>query len=210
MHYCGCDIQLQSVVTVSDDDEVPVISDSSSWVSLFRPTPPSIVDPNKAPTEIAPSTPVVEEGETHSIPETPHLEPEQGALPLADEAVGVATRIEGKEVMTQTPPLLSRLIQGYLEHTGIEACPYHQMDHGVRDPHCDHCKRALGPLYHHKIVGNRHLPVFTFDFSGPHPRKVNMAQGHMRLLWAFGVESRQTAVVLPCLQSCFEEEDYLN
>ena len=88
------------------------------------------------------------------------------------------------------------------------------MDHGVRDPNCDHCKRALGPLYHHKIVGNRHLPVFTFDFSGPHPRKVNMAQyllvavwclGHMRLLWAFGVESRQTSVVLPCLQSCFED-----
>ena len=88
------------------------------------------------------------------------------------------------------------------------------MDLGVRDPHCDHCKRALGPLYHHKIVGNRHLPVFTFDFSGPHPRKVNMAQyllvavwslGHMRLLWAFGVESRQTSVVLPCLQSCFED-----
>ena len=24
----------------------------------------------------------------------------------------------------------------------------------------------LGPLYHHKIKGNRHLPVFTFDFSG--------------------------------------------
>ena len=104
------------------------------------------------------------------------MEPERGALPPEDEAVGIATRIEGKEVMTQTPPLLSRLIQGYLEHTGIEACPYHQMDHGVRDPHCDHCKRALGPLYHHKIVGNRHLPVFTFDFSGPHPRKVNMAQ----------------------------------
>ena len=83
---------------------------------------------------------------------------------------------EAKERMTQTPPLLSRLIQGYLDHTGIEACPYHQMDHGVRDPDCDHCKRALGPLYHHKIVGNRHLPVFTFDFSVPHPRRVNMAQ----------------------------------
>ena len=27
----------------------------------------------------------------------------------------------------------------------------------------------------------------------------------MRLLWAFGVESRQTSVVLPCLQSCFED-----
>ena len=207
MHYCGCDIQLQSVVAVSDDDEVPVISDPSSWVSLFRPAPPPIADPNKAPTEIAPSTPVMEEGETHSIPETPHMKPEQGALPPGDEAVGIATCIEGREVMTQTPPLLSRLIQGYLEHTGIEACPYHQMDHGVRDPHCDHCKRALGPLYHHKIAGNRHLPVFTFDFSGPHPLKVNMAQyllvavwslGHMRLLWAFGVESRQTSVVLPC------------
>ena len=28
--------------------------------------------------------------------------------------------------MTQTPPLLSRLTQGYLDHTGIEECPYHQ------------------------------------------------------------------------------------
>ena len=88
------------------------------------------------------------------------------------------------------------------------------MDHGVRGPDCDHCKRALGPLYHHKIAGNRHLPVFTFDFSGPHPHRVNVAQyllvsvwslGHMRLIWAFGVESRQASVVLPCLQSCFED-----
>ena len=201
MHYCGCDIQLHSVVAVTDDDEVPVISDPSSWASLYRPQAPTIADPNEAPTEVAPSIPALEEGETHSIPEAPCLEPEKGALPPEDAAVGVATRIEGREVMTQTPPLLSRLIQGYnLDHTG--------MDHGVRDPHCDHCKRALGPLYHHKIVGNRHFPVFTFDFSGPHPRKVNMevstflvavwSLGHMRLLWAFGVESRQTSVVLPC------------
>ena len=214
MRYCGCNIVLHSVVAVSDEDEVPFISDSSDWASLFRPEEPAIVDPNQAPTEAAPSTPALEEGETPSLPVTPHLEPDQGALPPGNEAVGIATRIEGKDVVTQTPPLLSRLIQGYLDHTGIEACPYHQMDHGVRDPHCDHCKRALGPLYHHKIVGNRHLPVFTFDFSGPHPRKVNMAQyllvavwslGHMRLLWAFGVESRQASVVLPCLQSCFED-----
>ena len=97
--------------------------------------------------EVAPSTPLVEEGEAPSIPETPHLEPDQGASSPVDDAAGIATRIEGKEVMTQTPPLLSRLIQGYLDQTGIEECPYHQMDHGVRDPNCDHCKRALGPLY---------------------------------------------------------------
>ena len=29
--------------------------------------------------------------------------------------------------------------------------------------------------------------------------------GHMRLIWAFGVESRQSSVVLPRLQSCFED-----
>ena len=214
MHYCGCDIQIQSVVAVSGDGEVPVISDSSEWASRYRPLLPSAADPNEAPTEVALSTPLAEEGETPSIPETPHLEPDQGASSPVDDAAGIATRIEGKEAMTQTPPLLSRLIQGYLDQTGIEECQYHQMDHGVRDPNCDHCKRALGPLYHHKFVGNRHLPVFTFDFSGPHPRKVNMAQyllvavwslGHMRLLWAFGVESRQTSVVLPCPQSCFED-----
>ena len=95
------------------------------------------------------ANPALEEGETPSIPETPHLEPDQGAIPPEGEVVGVATRIAGKEVMTQTPPLLSRLIQGYLDQTGIEACPHHQMDHGVREPHCDHCKRALGPLYHY-------------------------------------------------------------
>ena len=57
----------QTVVAVSDDDEVPVTSDASSWASLYRPLLPSAVDPNEAPTEVAPSTPVVEEGETPSI-----------------------------------------------------------------------------------------------------------------------------------------------
>ena len=27
----------------------------------------------------------------------------------------------------------------------------------------------------------------------------------MRIIWAFGVESRQSSAVLPCLQSCFED-----
>ena len=61
---------------------------------------PSVADPNEAPTEVAPSTPLVEEGEAPSVPETPHLEPDQRASSPVDDAVGVATRIEGKEVMT--------------------------------------------------------------------------------------------------------------
>ena len=89
------------VVAVSNDDEVPVISNPSSWASLYRPQEPTIADPNEAPTEVAPSIPALDEGETHSIPETPRLEPEKGALPPEDEAVGIARRIEGREVITQ-------------------------------------------------------------------------------------------------------------
>ena len=121
MRYCGCDISWHSVVPVSDDDEVPVISDSSSWASLYRPFESTLADPNKAPTELAPSTPVAEEGEAPSVPETPRLKPEDGAVPPVDGAVGVATRIEGKEIMTQTPPLLSRLIQGYLDQQALKS-----------------------------------------------------------------------------------------
>ena len=98
---------MHSVVAVSDDDEVPVISDSSSWASLYRPISPTLVDPNQAPTELAPSTHVVEEGETPSIPETPRLEPENGASPPEDGAVGVATRIEGSHDTNTTSPLPS-------------------------------------------------------------------------------------------------------
>ena len=93
-----------------------------------------------------PSTPVPDEGGAPSIPETPHFDPDQGDPSPKGPAIGVATKIESKERMTQTPPLVSRLIHGYLDQTRIEACPLHQMDHGVRDPDCDHCKRALGPL----------------------------------------------------------------
>ena len=186
MHYCGQDIQLQSVITVSDEGDVPGDSDrhAIAWETLYVPSTPDGADPNQAPTEVAPSTPVIEEGETPSIPETPHYHPDQGDVSPEEPVMGTATRIVAKERMTQTPPLLSRLIQGYLDHTGIEECPYHQMDHGVRDPDCDHCKRALGPLYHHKVVGNRRLPVFTFDFSGPHPHRVNMAQYLLVSVWA--------------------------
>ena len=75
----------------------------------------------------APVGPVPQEGETPSIPETPHFDPDQGDPSPDDLAIGVATKIESKEGMTQTPPLVSRLIQGYLEHTGIDACPLHRI-----------------------------------------------------------------------------------
>ena len=172
MHYCGRDIQLQSVITVSEEDEVPNELDrrAVAWETFYVPSTPDGEDLNQAPTEVAPSTPAVVEGETPSVPETPHYQPDQGGVSPEEPALGTATRIDAKERMTQTPPLLSRLIQGYLDHTGIEACPYHQMDHGVGDPDCDHCKRALGPLYHHKIVGNRHsiraLRSLFEDFEG--------------------------------------------
>ena len=204
MHYCGCDIQLQSVITVSEEGEDPCDSDrhTLAWEALYVPSTPDRVDPNQAPTEIAPSIPDAEQGETPSIPETPHYSPDQGGVSPEEPAMGAATRIVAKERMTQTPPLLSRLIQGYLDHTGIEACPYHQMDHGVRDPDCDHCKRALGPLYHHKIVGSRHMPVFTFDFSGPHPHRVNMAQYLLVSVWSLGMSLlRGLLETLP--RSCF-------
>ena len=144
MHYCGCDIQLQSVITVSDEGELPRDLDEHAlaWEALYVPSTPDDRDPNQAPTEVAPSIPEEEQGETPSILATPHYDPEQGDVSPEDAAKGEAIRVAAKERMTQTPPLLSRLIQGYLDHTGIEACPYHQMDHGVRDPECDHCKRA--------------------------------------------------------------------
>ena len=162
---------IYSRIEVSEGSDIHVVSDEndSAWETLFVPSTSSHRDPNRAPTEVAPSTPVLKEGETPSIFETPRFDPDQGDPSPDERAIGVATKIESKERMAQTPPLVSRPIQGYLEHTGIEACPLHQMDHGVRDPDCHHCKRALGPLYHHKIKGNRHLLVFTFDFSGPRP-----------------------------------------
>ena len=145
MHYCGYDIQIQSVITVSDEGELSRDLDERALASdaLYVPSTPDDRDPNKAPTEVAPSILEGEQGEASSIPATPHYDPELGDVSPQDAAKGEATRVVANERMTQTPPLLSRLFQGYLDHTGIEACPYHQMDHGVRDPECDHCKTAL-------------------------------------------------------------------
>ena len=46
------------------------------------------------------------------------------------------------------------------------------MDHLTRDPSCEFCKKALGPLYRHMKgkYGSRledQTPTLSFDFSGP-------------------------------------------
>ena len=126
-----------------------------------------------------------------------------------------ALQLELRRWITQAEPLLDcqGLLQGHLEGAGTDPCPQRQLDHRVRDPDCDYCKQAIGTLYRHRIKGNRHLPVFPFDFSGPHPHHVSAAQyplvcvefGRHEVSVAFGVENRQSATVLlvPCLQSAF-------
>ena len=150
--------------------------------------------------------------ETPSIPETPKFDAESGITTPEEPAFGVATKVEAAEGVTQTPPLLSRLIQGHLEQTGIEACPKHNMDHGVRDPNCEHCKRALGVHY----ITTRSKVRYSHLTSQPHPHRVRCecrqyllacvwSLGDMRLVWAFGIENRQAITVLPCIQAAFED-----
>ena len=113
---------------------------------LFVPSESSHRDPNRAPTVVAPSTPVTPpEEETPFVPETPRSEPAQRDPSPNEAAIGVVTKIEAKDGMT--PPLLSRLMHSRpLREYRHRCMPIHQMDHGVRGPACDHCKRALGPL----------------------------------------------------------------
>eukprot|EP00971_Amphidinium_carterae_P308910 6138273-Amphidinium_carterae.1 len=61
----------------------------------------------------------------------------------------------------------SNIVQDVEQEVGMQACPTHGMDHGIADPECVACKRALGPLYKHQ-PSKRLLPVITFDYSGPH------------------------------------------
>ena len=101
-HYYGCDINISSVVDISSESDIHVISDehATAWEELYVPSIHEREDPNRAPTGIAPSTPVPQEGEVPSIPDTPRFEPDQGDPSPEEPAIGVATRIEAKERMT--------------------------------------------------------------------------------------------------------------
>ena len=89
------------------------------------------------------------------------------------------------------------------------------MDNLSRDPECEFCKKALGPMYRHlnhkygmQIAD--HTPTLSFDFSGPLPIAVTGAKilmvfvwrlQEIRLLWAFALVHRTKENVLSCLQS---------
>ena len=170
--YCGCDIYIHSALEVSDEISVQTVSDEAkeAWEAIFV---------QHRHTGIQSEHPrlLLRQHLSHlnSIPETRCFDREQGDTSPDDPAIGVATKIVAKDGVTQTPPLLSRLIQGHLEHAGIEACPIHHMVHGVRDPGCDHCKRALGPLIADKgksTLTNLYLRLFrTSPSPGEHRPK---------------------------------------
>ena len=94
-------------------------------------------------------------------PDGRELEPPEAPCPPDGEL-----RLEEKEdVPVEGTPL---------DSTGVVPCPTHGMDHLTRDPSCEFCKKALGPLYRHLKgkYGTRlddQTPTLSFDFFGTFP-----------------------------------------
>ena len=108
-------------------------------------------------------------------------------------------------------PEMSEEFREQLHGMGSSPCELHGMDHLSRDPSCEYCKRALGPMHQHlnPAIAD-HTPTLSFDFSGPLPAAVTGARYLMvfvwrlqevRLLRAFALERRTKENVLSCLQS---------
>ena len=78
-------------------------------------------------------------------------------------------------------PEVSEGFREQLQESGSTPCALHGMDHLSHDPTCEHCKRALGPMYRH-LKGKYgpqiadHTPTLSFDFSGPLPAAVTGAR----------------------------------
>ena len=75
-----------------------------------------------------------------------------------------------------------------LDPSGEVPCPNHGMDHLTRDPSCEFCKKALGPLCRH-LKGKYGLrlddqtPTLSFDFSGPFPVSATGARFMLLFVW---------------------------
>ena len=119
-----------------------------------------------------------------------------------------------KEVVEEIPSKTP-----FLDATGVVPCPHHGMDHLTRDPSCEYCKKALGPLYRHLkgkygIRLDDQTPTLSFDFSGPFPVSATGARFMLlfvwrlldiRLLWAFALDRRTKENVRSCLQDVLAE-----
>eukprot|EP00971_Amphidinium_carterae_P244479 4854510-Amphidinium_carterae.1 len=134
-----------------------------------------------------------------------------GSMEIVDESE-IKTE-SGSRVGSEKIQIVSNIVQDVEQEVGMQACPTHGMDHGIADPECVACKRALGPLYKHQPA-KRLLPVITFDYSGPHVSAVTdhkhmlvvvWAYDKVRLVWAFPVESPDGTSTVACLQVVMEE-----
>ena len=91
----------------------------------------------------------------------PHVEDDQSS-----------SEVEVNEAIKLRDPCLNPLDEIVLD-TGTLPCSIHGHDHLVRDPSCEFCKRAVGPLSRHlnkkygSILCDR-TRALSFDFSGPH------------------------------------------
>ena len=150
-------------------------------------------------------------------------EEESDAAPL-EEIAGVQGESingppeEGSLNVELRDPYLNPLEEIVLD-TGSLPCAIHGYDHLSRDPTCEFCKRALGPLCRHlsKKYGQSlgdHTPTLSFDFSGPHPVAVTGARfmllfvwrlDTVRLLWAFAVAEKTKECVRCCLNDVVAE-----
>ena len=121
--------------------------------------------------------------EASSSTDPPPLPPPELPPPLEDD---------GGERPIAEQPEPELLEEDYfttkLQDTGSMPCKLHGMDHLSRDPECEFCKKALGPMYRHlnhkygmQIAD--HTPTLSFDFSGPLPIAVTGARILMVFVW---------------------------
>ena len=147
-------------------------------------------------------------GEVAPIEQPPPLPPPVDDPPSEEQGI-IPTESDIRD------PKLSEDFLKHLQESGSTPCEVHGMDHLSHDPTCEHCNRALGPMYRH--LKNKygpqiadHTPTLSFDFSGPLPAAVTGARYLMvfvwrlqdvRLIWAFALDRRAKENVLSCLQS---------
>ena len=149
-------------------------------------------------------------------------EEEVAVAPLEEAAnipEGTSEGMPSDEVPVELRDPYLNPLEEIVMDTGSIPCSIHGYDHLSRDPTCEFCKRALGPLYRHlskkygKALGDQ-TPTLSFDFSGPHPVAVTGARfmllfvwrlDTVRLLWAFAVAGKTKECVRSCLNDVVAE-----